>query len=130
MVEEKGVDFPPLCIFAEGTSSNGATLMPFKRGPFQGMRTMIPCFISFSDSMVLPHYDTVTFAPLVFLLTCSFLPVVCTLNIMPEFTPNKIMLEKHADKGKEPWEIYAWCVRDIISKKADLPKVETSRREK
>jgi hypothetical protein len=36
--------------------------------------------------------------------------------IMPEFTPNTVMLEKHDDKGEEPWEIYAWCVRDVISK--------------
>ena len=35
---------------------------------------------------------------------------------MPEFTPNTIMLERHADKGNEPWEIYAWCVRDAMSK--------------
>ena len=35
---------------------------------------------------------------------------------MPEFTPNTIMLERHADKGNEPWEIYAWCVRDMMTK--------------
>ena len=35
---------------------------------------------------------------------------------MPDFTPNPWMLEHHADKGKDPWEIYAWCVRDAISK--------------
>ena len=35
---------------------------------------------------------------------------------MPDFTPNSWMLEKHADKGDEPWEIYAWCVREAISK--------------
>ena len=45
-----------------------------------------------------------------------------TLHIMPEFTPNTIMLEKHAEKGKEPWEIYAWCVRDAIAKHSGLPK--------
>jgi len=38
------------------------------------------------------------------------------IKIMPEFTPNAYMLEKHADKGVEPWEIYAWCIRDIIAK--------------
>ena len=35
---------------------------------------------------------------------------------MPIFTPNEAMLEKHADKGKEDWEIFAWCVREAISK--------------
>ena len=42
---------------------------------------------------------------------------------MPEFTPNEHMLELHKDKGKEPWEIYAWCVQDIIAKKGGLKKL-------
>ena len=43
---------------------------------------------------------------------------------MPEFTPNENMLELHKDKGKEPWEIYAWCVQDLISKVGGLKKAE------
>ena len=34
------------------------------------------------------------------------------------------MLELHKDKGKEPWEIYAWCVQDIIAKKGGLKKAK------
>ena len=40
----------------------------------------------------------------------------CTLYIMPEFTPNNLMLQKHADKGTEDWEIYAECVREAMAK--------------
>ena len=39
-----------------------------------------------------------------------------TLTILPEFTPTLKMLELHADKGKEDWEIYAECVRDLMLK--------------
>ena len=72
--------------------------------------------------MVSPCYDTIDFVPLVVLLLSqiSFTPV--TLHILPEFTPNSRMLELHADKGAEPWEVFAWCVRDVISKKSGLPK--------
>ena len=35
---------------------------------------------------------------------------------MPEFTPTNKMLQLHADKGSEDWEIYAECVRDAMSK--------------
>ena len=35
---------------------------------------------------------------------------------MPPFYPNDYLFEKHADKGKEKWEIYAWAVRDIMCK--------------
>ena len=46
------------------------------------------------------------------------------LHIMPIFVPNDYMLENHTDKGEEDWEIYAWCVRDAISKAGDFKKVE------
>ena len=39
-----------------------------------------------------------------------------TLTICPEFTPTMKMLELHADKGEEDWEIYAECVRDLMLK--------------
>ena len=54
----------------------------------------------------------------------SFQFNVSTLTILPEFTPNEHMLELHKDKGKEPWEIYAWCVQDIIAKKGGLKKAK------
>ena len=47
-----------------------------------------------------------------------------TLVVMPEFTPNQKMLELHADKGESPWEIYAWCVRDAISKYSGIQKLD------
>ena len=36
------------------------------------------------------------------------------------------MLEKHADKGEEPCDVFSWCVRDIIAKASGLPKDDTS----
>ena len=49
---------------------------------------------------------------------------MATLTIYPEVTPTAKMLELHADKGDKAWEIYAWCIRDIISKGNNLAKVE------
>ena len=37
-------NYPPLSIFAEGTTTNGTRIIPFKRGAFQGMRTVTPSF--------------------------------------------------------------------------------------
>ena len=45
------------------------------------------------------------------------------LYIMPIFTPNDTMLAKHADKGKEDWEIYSWCLRDAVAKAGGFTKV-------
>lgn len=86
------------------------------------MRTVIPSYIEVRSGQVKPFYDTCEMIPLFVLLFSSFNTMSVTLHIMPEFTPNTEMLELHADKGAEPWEIYAWCVRDAMSKKSGLPK--------
>ena len=46
------------------------------------------------------------------------------LHIMPIFTPNDFMLEAHADKGEEEWQIYSWCIRDAIAKAGNFNKVD------
>ena len=108
--------------FAEGTTTNGTCLMPFKRGGFEGMRTVVPTFVTYDYGQISPAYDSVHAGLLMIMLMSSLELITCNLTLMPEFTPNTFMLEKHADKGKEPWEIYAWCVRDLISKTSGLPK--------
>ena len=35
---------------------------------------------------------------------------------MPDFQPNDYLFEAHSDKGAERWEIYAWALRDAMSK--------------
>ena len=85
------------------------------------MRTVTPTFFSMSSlGQVTPTYAIMAMIPLQLLLTSSLCPRWGQITIMPEFTPNPYMLEKHADKGKEPWEIYAWCVRDAIAKHAGI----------
>ena len=99
-------------------------LLPFKRGAFSAMRTMQPCFVTISDSAVRPCYDIMNLPELLILLFSRFSKTVSTLTIMPPFMPNEKMLELHADKGKQDWEIYAWCVRDAISKASGLAKFD------
>ena len=47
MIEDRCIDYPPFAVFAEATTTNATVLFPFKRGAFQGMRTVIPSFTSF-----------------------------------------------------------------------------------
>ena len=58
--------------------------------------------------------------PLQILLFSSLYFRWAKITIMPDFTPNPWMLEKHDDKGNDPWEIYAWCVRDAMSKHSGI----------
>lgn len=121
-IEDRCIDYSSFAVFAEATTTNNTCLFPFKRGAFQGMRTVIPCYVEFKCGMVYPFYDTMDFSPLCILLLSQLQISSSTLNIMPDFTPNSVMLDKHADKGREPWEIFAWCVRDAICKQSGLPK--------
>ena len=61
-------------------------------------------------------FDSIHLDKLIILLFSLLNPRLGRIKIMPDFTPNAYMLEKHSDKGDEPWKIYAWCVRDAMAK--------------
>ena len=131
LIEVDNLPYQPFCVFAEGTTSSGKCLLPFKRGAFAAMRTVQPCFVTLSDGgAVRPCYDIMNLPELMVMLCSRFSCVTSTLTIMPPFMPNDRMLELHADKGEADWEIFAWCVRDAISKAGNIEKFEGSLREK
>ena len=91
------------------------------------MRTVVPCYIKIEGGMVTPSYETVELGPIIILMLSQISYTRSTLYILPEFTPTPDMLEMHADKGKEPWEVFAWCIRDIISKNGNIPKQDNNK---
>lgn len=98
--------------------------MKFKRGAFQAMRTIQPCFIKIKYSHIRPTYDIIEFQDLFVLLLSDLNCTISTLYIMPPFVPNQYMLDKHSDKGHYDWEVYAWCLRDAIAKAGNLKLCE------
>merc|ERR1712083_533675 len=86
------------------------------------MRSVQPVFIKLSDSYVHLTTEGGDLVPLAILMMCDLGFRSAKVHIMPPFTPNDKMLEIHADKGKEDWEIYAWCVRDAIAKAGNFVK--------
>lgn len=124
LIEDDAKPLQQVCVFAEGTTSCGEYILPFREGAFASMRTVQPCVVTLQHGPVKPVLCTIGFPWLLVLMCSSFQFNVSTLTILPEFTPNEYMLELHKDKGKEPWEIYAWCVQDIIAKKGGLKKAE------
>ena len=115
-IEDEGKTWSPFIVFPEGSTSNGTHILKFKRGAFDSMRTVQPCFLEISDRMVWPGWDVVGFYELFILYASSLCMYTCTSYIMPEFTPTQKMLEMHADKGSEDWEIFAECVREAMAK--------------
>ena len=49
---------------------------------------------------------------------------------MPEFTPTEWMLDNHADKGKEDWEIFGECVREAMCRQGKFDKCDRPIRDK
>ena len=49
---------------------------------------------------------------------------------LPPFKPNEFLYAKHKDQGKEQWEIFAWAVRDVMSKFGNFEKATQSNAEK
>ena len=67
-----------------------------------------------------PAYDVLPFFSLA-IMQLSFMWNTCDIKEMPVFQPNEYLFTTHADKGKERWEIFAWAVRDVLSKAGPMP---------
>lgn len=80
--------------------------------------------------MLNPAYDIVGFFPLIILLFSLFGSATCYVVDLPVFVPNDYLYTKHANKGKEKWEIYAWAIREIIAQKGKMEKSELQTRTK
>ena len=66
----------------------------------------------------------------VMMMADLFTWTTATLYVMPPFVPNQYMLDTHQDKGEYDWEIYAWCIRDVIRKSGDFGLCEMAVRDK
>jgi len=120
------MNFVPLCIYPEGTTTGGSNLLSFKRGAFQAMRTVQPCFLKLDWGVVNPAIDSIGILDVLVLTLSNFVPTLSTLYFMPPFVPNQFMLDKHDDKGEYDWQIYAWCVRDAMAKAGGFELCEQS----
>ena len=106
-------------MFAEGSTTNGTELMKFRRGAFIGEKRVSPMYFKYHVHGFSTAYDVIDFLPLVFMNLCYF-GLKCDVNIMPDFEPNEYLFTKHADKGQERWEVFAWAVRDVMAKSGDF----------
>ena len=85
---EQDPDESSMLIYPEGTQTNGEFLCPFKRGAFQGMKTVIPLVMKFDASLsVKPQWDCVPFLSHAILCYCLSANTVTTWTL-PPFKPN------------------------------------------
>ena len=92
--------------------------------------TYKPVVLKYSDrNSFSTSYDCIRLDSLIF-MNLSWCFMRATVLDLPEFQPNEYLFKKHADKGKERWEIIAWALRDIMSKAGKLKKNELKIRDK
>jgi hypothetical protein len=87
-----------LCIFAEGTCTNGSSLLDLKKGAFHSMLPVIPVIVEINTcGPVRPCYDSITASTLAIFLLSSFSVHRLKVRIFPPFCPNQYMLETHRE---------------------------------
>ena len=79
--------------------------------------------------MVDTQWDIIEFLPIV-IFSLSWGCYHCEVNVLPDFRPTDYLFEKHADKGKDRWEIYAWAMRSIMAEQGSFKKSNLSKRAK
>jgi hypothetical protein len=118
-----------LLIFPSGACDNGSVISPFRKGPFVAEKRLQPVVIKLDlNALVCLSFECVDELPRTILHLCSYSHQNVDLLVMPDFEPNEFLFTKHADKGNERWEIFAWAVRDAMSQASGLPLSETPMR--
>ena len=119
-----------LCIFPEGTITNGKYIIKFKRGAFMALLPLKPMIELIEHN---PIYELSTgVLPMHFHLIYAlcFLYIPVTFISLPIIEPTEYMYEHYADLGKEKWQIYMEVTRKIMSEVSGLPMSDVNFPEK
>ena len=91
--------FNPVLSFAEGVNNNGTHLLKFKRGAFQSLLPVRPCYIVVQKcGIVTPTYDVMRFFDLICFMISSCTMYRAKLHILPPFIPNDYLFREHGGK--------------------------------
>lgn len=93
-----------------------------KRGAFSSLRPVSPMIFEYICPTVHVCNAIIKDLVLFFLIMCTFERTICYREELPVFKPNKYLFETHKDKGKTEWEIYAWAIRDVMTKASGFTK--------
>jgi len=120
----------PLCIFPEGTTTNGEQLIRFHSGAFVPMRPVLPCLVSFRFKRGRdfdPHWSSCRLQRYVFGLMCQ--PAVSMVVDIQTLLFPPGLDEMDAETGGDeepPFRQYANKVRQSMASAAALPLIDRS----
>ena len=104
--EGSGPKKPPLVIYPEGASvTNNTHICPFKRGAFATLGSVRPIVLTYSCKTVDVTSSCLTDEWSIILMSCELRPSYVEVAVLPIFTPNEHLYNRHPNKDK--WEAYA-----------------------
>ncbi len=113
--------YPQLCIFPEGCTTNGKTLVRFKRGAFEPLDPIQPIYIEYQSPFYNVSYDSLPTVLHVIFTACQ----PCTrivIHRLPVIYPTDYMFQRYERWGNTKAEIYAEVAREIYCKTYGLGK--------
>lgn len=127
---EKGL-VPPIGIFPEGATTNGESLLQFKRGAFASLLAVKP-FYSKTWTLTgvsMGSTDGISlFAYVCSLFSCGIASFI--LYEMPVFRPNEFFWQNHWDGKEDKWVAYARAVRIVMAEAGNFKLSDSTMEDK
>jgi len=89
LVEEDST-YSPFHIFVEAGTTNGTSLIKFKKGAFASEKKVRPVFLKYKSTTVSPAFDILELIPLL-AFQLSWCCLTCDVCVMPDFEPNEYL---------------------------------------
>lgn len=110
----EGSILSPLCIFPEGTATNGKYILKFKKGAFYSLLPIKPQIILLDDDLDYSVAIGVNSTALNYFRSLCYFGCKMYLCSLPVIKPTDYMWENYSHLGGEKWEVYAEVIRKIM----------------
>ena len=110
----EGKILTPLCLFPEGTTTNGKYILKFKRGAFYSLLPIKPQIILLDNNLNYSVAIGVGSAIMNYFRSLCYFGCKINLCELPVIKPTEYMFEKYSHLGEEKWEIFAEVTRRIM----------------
>jgi 1-acyl-sn-glycerol-3-phosphate acyltransferase len=104
----------PLCLFPEGTTTNGKYILKFKRGAFYSLLPIKPQIILLDNNLNYSVAIGVGSAVMNYFRSLCYFGCKINLCELPVIKPTEYMFEKYSHLGEEKWEVFAEVTRKIM----------------
>ena len=124
-----------MCIFAEGSQTNGLNISRFRRGAFVGNYALNPVWFKFDCKTVQADYASLRGIESAFLMLSDFSINRLIIHRLPAFVPNEYLYTEYArtipgGEKMERHEIYAYAIEDLIRREGGFGVSKQQLREK